>query len=119
MKIEELTAAAREAMQMLCNVIEICESSNPGLAGNLNLTLRLHRNRMAALAGEPVETEWLQEMFKDAQYVLRRLEIAKTLTIDAVNRGDKPAAAGHIRNIHREAGKSCYQSWASRMQNRL
>ena len=110
---------AREAMAMLQNVIDICESTNPGLAGNLTIALRLHRNRLAALEGEAAETQWLGEMFEDAKYVIRRMEIAKTLAMDAVNRGDKATAADYLKKIHREAGKSCYMSWASRMQNRL
>ena len=115
----ENVAQAREAMEMLQNVIDICESTNPGLAGNLTISLRLHRNRLAALEGEAAETQWLGEMFEDAKYVIRRMEIAKTLAMDAVNRGDKNTAADYLKKIHREAGKSCYKSWASRMENRL
>lgn len=115
---EQLEQAA-EAMEHLQSVIDICGAGNPALANNLSNSLRLHKNRVAALNGGRVETGWLKEMHQDAQYVLRRLEISKTLAMDAVNRGDRAAAGEHLKQIHREAGRSCYQSWASRLENRL
>jgi len=110
---------AREAMEQLANVIDICEGTNPGLAGNLRISLRLHRCRLAALEGQPVETQWLEEMFEEGKYVIRRMEVAKTLALDGINRGDKDFASKYLKKIQREAGKSCYKSWASRVENQL
>lgn len=110
---------AREAMAALDEVVNENRLSNPALSGNMAQSLRLYQNRLAVLTGEKVEEDWLEDLLSGAQYKLRRMEIAQTLAQSAVNRKDEAAARKYLRVLSRESGRTWYNGWASREENRL
>lgn len=110
---------AEEAAAGLEMVVEGARVSKPALSTNLAESLRLHRNQIACITGEPVEQEWLTEQMEKATYLLRRMDAAQALAQDAMNRGDTPKAREYLRILSREGGKTYFARWASRQENRL
>lgn len=111
---------AREAMESLEAVIEkIRLSGKLPLAENLSLSLELRQDRLAVLEGKPVDPERLEDLRRSAQYRLRQLEILKTLAMDAINRENWESAEKLLKSLNTNGGRTCYQSWACRQENRL
>jgi len=107
-------ANAQDAIGRLEQIIDACRLNKPELAKNLTESLNLHRQHRNCLAGDAVDTEWLEDAFARAQYHIRRLEITKVLAQTALRNGDSAAAKKHLSYLRKNGGKTDYKRWADR-----
>jgi len=108
----ENTDAAQEAIRELTQIIDACRAGKAELAGNLTEMLSLHRQHLACLQGQAVDTDVLESAFVRAQYNLRRLEIAKVLAMTAIRDGDMDAKKKHLSYLRKNGGMTVYKHWA-------
>ena len=105
-----------EALEDLEQVVSAARSEKPELAKNLSQSLTLHKQHYNCLTGAPVDRKALTDAFDHAQYNLRRLEIAKVLAEDALNRGDQAMAKKQLQYLRKNSGKTCFKRWADCQQ---
>lgn len=110
------TEAAEAAMDALARTLDDARLENPGLADNMGRSLQLHRNHLAAIRKEDVERTWLSAQMRQAPYRLRRLETAKVLLLDALNREDKDSAREYRDILKAEGGNTHYRAWAEQTE---
>ena len=108
------TEAAEAAADALERTLNGARAKNPGLAGNMEQSLRLHRNHLAVMRGEAAEQTWLAAEMEHAPYRLRRLEAAMVLARDALNRKDVGSAREYLDVLKTEGGNTYYRGWAER-----
>lgn len=109
---QENTEAAEKSLRELNQIIDACRVSKAELAGNLTEMLCLHRQHLACLQGDAVDTDVLESAFVRAQYNLRRLEIAKVLAMTAIRDGDGDAKKKHLSYLRKNGGMTVYKHWA-------
>lgn len=105
---------ARASILRLEQIIDACRLSKPDLAKNLTESLNLHRQHLNCLTGDKVDTEWLEEAFRRAQYHIRRLEIAKVLAQTALRDGDGAGTKQQLSYLRKNGGKTYFKRWADR-----
>ncbi len=103
---------AEASLSQLEAVIDSCRLEKPELAENLTGTLKLYRQYQACLMGKPVDTEYLEDAFRTAQYNLRRLEIARILAMYHLREGNDDAAKKQLTYLRKNGGKTVYKRWA-------
>lgn len=108
----ENTGAAEEAIRELNQIIDACRVNKADLAGNLTEMLIMHKQHLACLRNETVDTDVLESAFVRAQYHLRRLEIAKVLAMTAIRDGDASAKKKHLSYLRKNGGMTVYKQWA-------
>ena len=106
------TEKAKAAADALERTLDGARQKNPGLVNNMEQSLRLHRSHLAAVRGKKVERAWLAEQMEQAPYRLRRLEIARVLLRDALNREDMDSVRKYRNILKTEGGKTYYPGWA-------
>lgn len=111
---QENTEAAEEALRELNQIIDACRLNKAALASNLTEMLFLHKQHLACLRGEPVDTDVLESAFVRAQYHLRRLEIARVLAMTAIRDGDTAAKQKHLSYLRKNGGMTVYKLWADK-----
>ena len=109
---QENTEAAQDAILELSQIIDACRLRKVELAKNLTEMLLLHRQHLACLQGQVVDTDVLESAFVRAQYNLRRLEIAKVLAMTAIRDGDADAKKKHLSYLRKNGGMTVYKYWA-------
>ena len=105
---------AAEAIAALEEVIDACRLQKAELANNLTVSLKIHKQHLNCLTGKSVNTGWLEDAFKSAQYNLRRLEIARILAMAALRDGDSAAAKKQLSFLRKNGEKTWYKKWADR-----
>lgn len=110
---KEDAPAAAEALDALEQVVEASRAEKPALADNLGETLRLYRSWLACLSGGRAEGEWLANELPKAPYQLRRLELLKVLALYELSRQRLGKARGHLEELQRTGGKTCFVPWAA------
>ena len=110
------TVHGGKALEELKQVIDTARSEKPELAKNLSQTLPLHQQHYNCLTGAAVDREALTDAFDHAQFHLRRLEIAKVLAMDALNRGDRDMVKKQLLYLRKNGGKTCFKRWADCQQ---
>lgn len=105
-----------QALEELKQVIDMARSEKPELAKNLSHAMTLHQQHYNCLTGAAVDREALTDAFDHAQYNLRRLEIAKVLAMDALNRSDRDMAKKQLQYLRKNSGKTCFKRWADCQQ---
>lgn len=105
-------AAAR--LQALDEIIDGCRLKKPELARNLGRNASLYRQHLNCLRRAEVDTEALEDAFSQAQYNIRRLEIAKVLAMTALRDGRTADAREQLRFLRKNGGKTAFKKWADR-----
>lgn len=105
---------AAEAIGNLEEVIDACRLNKPELANNLTVSLKIHEQHLNCLTGKSVNTGWLEDAFRSAQYNIRRLEIAKILAMTALRDGDQEAAKTQLSYLRKNGGQTIFKKWADR-----
>lgn len=106
--------AAAESIAELEGIIDACRLNKAELANNLTVSLKIHKQHLNCLTGKSVNTGWLEDAFRSAQYNLRRLEIARILAMTALRDGDGAAAKTQLSFLRKNGGKTWYKKWADR-----
>ena len=105
---------AAESIAELDKIIDACRLNKADLANNLTTSLKMHQQHLNCLTGKPVNTGWLEDAFKSAQYNIRRLEIAKILAMTALRDEDKAAAKTQLSFLRKNGEKTIFKKWADR-----
>lgn len=108
------TDSAAETIGRLEQIIDACRLDKAELANNLTTSLKMHKQHLNCLTGKPVNTPWLEDAFRSAQYNIRRLEIAKILAMTALRDGDSAAAKAQLSYLRKNGEKTCFKKWADR-----
>ena len=101
------TEGAEAALAQLQQAAESSRASKPELSKNLHENLALYRQQQNALTRQEVDRAALSRAFKQAQYNLRRLEIARIFQLnEALNQVPAPKTTREYLEKH--SGKTFF-----------
>lgn len=101
------TARAGDALDDLARAADGCRASKPELSKNLRENLALYRQQQNALNGQEVDRAALSRAFKQAQYNLRRLEIARVFQLNE-ELNQVPAPQTTREYLEKNSGKTFF-----------
>jgi len=101
------TEGAEAALAQLKQAAESCQASKAELSRNLHENYSLYRQQQNALTRQEVDRAALSRAFKQAQYNLRRLEIARVFQLnEAINQVPAPQTTREY--LEKNSGKTFF-----------
>ena len=101
------TEAAEQALAQLALAADGCHSAKQELSKNLHENLALYRQQQNVLTGQALDRAALSRAFKQAQYNLRRLEIARIFQLNE-EKNQVPAPQTTREYLEKNSGKTFF-----------
>ncbi len=99
-------------------LISSCRKTNPNLAESLASVLMLRRARISISEGTKIDPNWRKGLLPNAHFKLRELEILRTVSENALLRGERKEEDKSLKKIAAGHGKPYFAPWAKDQLNR-